>query len=99
MRKLNVCSANNLYGIDNAVCLLLQPFLQVFRYGKHRCGAERVAGVDAERINIFDKADGNHVSFCVAYNLKLKLLPAEDGFLDQYLPYKTCLQTARTDRF
>ena len=48
----------------------------------------------ADRIYILDEAYCDLVVVCVADNLELKLFPAEDTFLDQYLSYERSLKTS-----
>ena len=49
------------------------------RYG------DRVTGVDAHRIEIFDRADNDHVVEVVAQQFQLEFLPAQHGFFHQHL--------------
>ena len=76
MGKLHVGAADNLYLLHNFICLLLQTLLQLFGNRQHGCGTEGISGVYPERVNIFDKAHGNHVALGVPDYLKLQLLPA-----------------------
>src|SRR5690606_29618968 len=46
---------------------------------------DRVARVDAHRVQIFDRADDHHVVGGVAHDLELVLLPAKDGLLQEHL--------------
>ena len=71
MGKLYIGAADDLDGVYDAVSLLLQPFLQLLGDRKHGGGAEGIAGVRAQRVNIFDKADRDHVSLCVAHDFQL----------------------------
>src|SRR5690606_41225972 len=50
--------------------------------GRH---GDRVAGVDAHRIDVLDRADDDEVVVLVADDLELVLLPAEDALLDEDL--------------
>ena len=50
--------------------------------GRH---GDRVAGVDAHRVDVLDRADDDHVVLGVAHQLELELLPAEDALLEQDL--------------
>ena len=50
--------------------------------GGHHDG---VAGVDAHRVQVLHRADGDHIAHAVPHGLKLDLLPAEDGLLHQDL--------------
>ena len=69
MCKLYIGSTDDLYTVDNAICLLLQTLLQFFGDRQHRCGTEGIAGVYAKGIDIFNEADSDHVAFCVTDNL------------------------------
>ncbi len=51
----------------------------------------------AHRVDVFDKADRDHVALGIADDLKFQLLPAKDGFLNEYLADQTCRQSARAD--
>ena len=61
--KLYICAADDLYRFNNTVSLLLKAFLAFLRDGQHRGRAERVAGVHAERVDVFDETYGNHIIF------------------------------------
>jgi hypothetical protein len=47
---------------------------------------DRVAGVDAHRVDVLDRADDHGVVGPVAHHLELELLPAEHRLLDQAPP-------------
>ena len=49
--------------------------------GRHR---DRVAGVDAHRVEVLDRADDDHVVGPVPHHLELELLPADDAPLHQH---------------
>ncbi len=49
---------------------------------RHR---DRVAGVDAHRVDVLDRADDHHVVVAVAHHLELELAPADHRLLDQDL--------------
>ena len=95
--KLHVGAADHADLLHDLIRLPLQLLLHVLADGEHRGGAEGIAGVHTEGIDILDEADGDHVILRVAHDLELKLLPAEDGFLDQNLADEAGLQTARAD--
>ena len=54
--------------------------------------------MNAHRVDVLDETYGDHVAFAVADNLKLKLFPAENGFLNQNLSDKACLKASGADR-
>ena len=95
--KLHVGAADDLHGLDDLEGLLLQTALAVLRDGQHRSGAEGVTGVDTQRVDVLDEADGDHVVVGVANDLDLQLFPAQDGLLDQHLTHQRGGQTALTD--
>ena len=78
---------------------ILQIFLDRRGNGHHRRRAEAVARVDADGIDVFDEAHGNHRSRRVADDFDFELFPAENGFLDEALMRHRSLQPARDDRF
>src|SRR6202011_1954044 len=53
--------------------------------GRHRDGITRVY---AHRIEVFDRADDDHVIRQVAHHLQLEFLPSEDVFFDQNLVHR-----------
>ena len=59
----------------------------VFAVGEGLGGGhgDRVAGVHAHRVEVFDGADDDDVVSAVAHDLELVFLPAEDGFVDEDL--------------
>ncbi len=59
---------------------------------------DRIAGVDAHRIEVLDRADDHALVGVVAHHLELVLLPAEHRLLDQKLPHRRELEPALDDR-
>jgi hypothetical protein len=59
----------------------------VFLVGQRqrRRDGDRIAGVDAHRVEILDRADDDAVVRLVANDLHLVLLPAEHALLDEHL--------------
>ena len=51
--------------------------------GLDRRHGDRVAGVDAHGVEVFDRADDHAVVVAVAHDLHFEFLPAEQGFLDE----------------
>src|SRR5210317_2376272 len=45
-------------------------------------------------INIFDKADGNHLVLGIAHHFKLQLLPSKNRLLHQHLAHETSRQAS-----
>ena len=93
MGKLHVCAANDAYLFHNTIGLILQTLLHLFRNRQHRCGTERVTCMHTQRINIFNKANGNHVALSITDNFQLQFFPAQNRFFHQDLPHKAGLQT------
>ena len=50
-----------------------------------RRDGDGVAGVDAHRIEVLDRADDHHVVGAVAHDFELELVPAAHRFLDEHL--------------
>jgi len=63
--------------------------------GRHR---DRVARVDAHRVEVLDRADDDDVVVEVAYDLELELVPAAYGLLDEHLRDRALAQSALDDR-
>ena len=97
VRPLYVGAADDLHGIHDAVALLLQAIDDGLVDGLHGCGAERVAGMHAHRVDVFDGADGDHLAGGVTHDLKLELFPAEHRLLHQHLVHGTRRQATRHD--
>ena len=95
MGKLHVCTADHLHFFHNFIRLSLQLLLHILGNRQHRSGTEGVSCVNAQRVDIFDKAYGNHIVFGVADNFQLELFPAENGLLHQHLTHKACLKASR----
>ena len=99
MGELHIGSSDDLHGFHDFICLLLQPLLTFLGNGKHRRRTEGISCMHPKRINVFDKTYGNDIVVGITDNLKLKLLPSENGFLHQNLSNQRCLQTSCTDCF
>ena len=52
--------------------------------GQRRGDGDRVAGMHPHRVDILDRADDDGVVGAVAHHLHLKLLPADQAFVDQH---------------
>ncbi len=50
----------------------------------------------AKRIDVFDEAYGNHITFAVTNNFELELFPTKNRFLYKNLAYKAGLKTSLT---
>ena len=73
----------------------------IFLVGQRERGrdGDGIAGVDAHRIDVLDRADDDAVVRAVADHLHLEFLPAEHGFLDQHLGGGRGFQAAGDDLF
>ena len=58
-----------------------------------RRDGDRVAGVNAHRVEILDRADDHAVVGAVAHHLELVLLPTRDRSLDEDLADRRCVET------
>ena len=76
--KLDVRTANDADVFDNFVGLALQFLLHSFRNSQHRCRAERIARVDTDGVDVFDKADRDHVVVFITDDFQFQLFPAQD---------------------
>ena len=99
MRPLYIGSADDLDGLDDLVGFLLQTLLHFLGNGQHGRGAEGIAGMNAQRVDIFNETYGDDIIFAVADNLQLQLFPAKNGLLHQNLTYQAGLQTSGYYRF
>ena len=54
--------------------------------------------MNAHRIDVLDRADGDHVVLGIANDLEFKLFPAKYGFFDQHFVDRGGLQAARDHR-
>ena len=97
MRKLTVAAADYFDCLYDLVGILLELLLYVLTDGEHGGRAERIAGVNADGVDVLDEAYGDNVVVSVAYYLKLKLFPAADTLLDQHLTYQGRLESAGAD--
>ncbi len=98
MGELDIGATDDLDCFDNGIGIALQAFLKLLADGQHRRRAERVAGMDPDRIDVLDEADRDHFIVGVADDLELELFPAEDRFFDQDLADHTGLDAALGDR-
>ena len=59
---------------------------------------DRVAGVDAHRVEVLDRADDDDVVVAVAHHLQLVLLPPDHALLDEHLGDRAGVEAALDDR-
>src|SRR5512143_2896480 len=93
MSKLDICSADDLYGFNNVIRVLLQSLLKLRADGEHGCGTVRIARMDAHCIDILNEADSDHLVLRIPDNLQLKLLPSQDRFFNKDLVNYTCRES------
>jgi len=67
---------------DGGVAELLVRLVRECHLGRHR---DRVAGVDAHRVEVLDRADDHDVVRAVADYLELELVPRLQGVFDEDL--------------
>ena len=65
--------------------------------GQRRRDGDRIAGVDAHRIDVLDRADDDAVVRLVADHLHLVFLPAEHALLDQHFGGRRGVEAALDD--
>ena len=68
------------------VCLVRQRHLRRDR--------DRIARVNAHRVEVLDRADDHDIVAAVADHLELELVPAEERLLDEHLANRALLQGA-----
>jgi hypothetical protein len=68
---------------DDAAAHVAHPLVFLVSQRQCRRDRNRVAGVDAHRIDVFDRADDDEVIGDVAHHLELEFLPADNRFFDQ----------------
>ena len=98
MGELDVRATDDADLLDDPECLLLEALNEVLADREHWGGAEGVAGVDADGVDVLDRADAYHLVLGVADDLVLKLLPALDGLLYEDLAGHRHGESARGDR-
>ena len=84
-RQLHVAAAHDPQMGDDVQRRLAEHLELLVRQrlgGGHHNG---VSGVDTHRVEVFHRADGDHIAHAVPHGLELDLLPAEDGPLHQNL--------------
>ena len=82
---------------DDRNRLVAEPLVFPIGEGLGRSHGDRITRVHPHGIKVFDAAHDHHVVGGVAHHLQLKLLPAEQGLLDQDLGYGAGLKAALTD--
>ena len=84
--ELDVAAAGvDAHAADDGDADVAQLLVFAVGQGEARGHGNGVAGVHADRIDVFDRADDHDVVVAVAHELKLEFLPAFDALLDQHL--------------
>ena len=97
MGELHVSAADDLYGFHDPVGLLLQTLLAFLGNSQHGSGAEGISGMYAQGINVFDKADSDHIVVRVPDHFQLQLFPAQNGLFHQHLTHQAGLEASGAD--
>ena len=84
-------------GADDVDADVAQLLVLAVGEGERGCDGDRVAGVDADRVDVLDRADDDRVVGRVAHELELVLLPAEDRLLEQHLVRRRVVQARAGD--
>ena len=98
MRPLHVAAADDADRLDDLERIALQLLLELLGDREERRRAEAVARVDADRVDVLDEADRDHLVLLVADNLDLELLPVLDGLLNEALVGERGVEATRADR-
>ena len=77
---------------DDAPRQVAHPLVFLVGQRQRRRHRDRVAGVDAHRVDVLDRADDDEVVGDVAHHLELELFPADHRFLDQDLVHRAQIQ-------
>ena len=85
--KLYVTAAFNAQLGDDLQCGGTQHLVLIITQGLARCHNNRVAGVHANRVNVFHVADGDDIALAVTHDFVFDFLPACNTFLNQNLIY------------
>ena len=95
---LNVAAADDTDRLDDLKGVAFEFFFKLLGNRKERCRAEAVARMNADRVDILDKAYGDHLVLGVADDLDLELLPVKNRLFDKALSRKRRVETACADR-
>ncbi len=98
-RELNVRAAGlDADRADDALRFVAHRLIFVVGERLLRCDGDRVAGVHAHCVEVFDRADDDHVVRFVAHDLQLEFFPAQHRFLDQDAMHGRDFNSMRGDR-
>ncbi len=79
---------------DDAARRVAHPLVFLVAEREDRRDGDAVAGVDAHRVDVLDRADDDEVVGDVAHHLELELFPADHRLLDQDLVHRAHLEAA-----
>ena len=97
-RELHVGAAGlDADGADDGDRLVAQLLVGAVGQRLLRGDGDAVAGVDAHRVDVLDRADDHDVVRVVAHDLELELAPAEDRLVDQDLADRRGGEALRDD--
>src|SRR5207248_5794752 len=85
-------------GADHVRGRVAQLLVGLIRKCHLRRDGDGVAGVDAHRVEVLDRADDDDVVAAVADHLELELVPAQKALLDEDLAYGTLAQRSLEER-
>ncbi len=83
---------------DHRERLVTQLLIEAVGQRLLRGDRDAVAGVDAHRVDVLDRADDHAVVVVVAHDLQLELAPADDRLVEQDLADRRRLEAAAHDR-
>ena len=98
MGPLNVAAADNTDRLDDLKGVAFELFFKLLGNRKERRRAEAVARMNADRVDILNKAYGDHLVLGIADDLDLELLPVKNRLFDKALGSERRVETARADR-
>ena len=98
MGPLNIAAADDTDRFDNLKGVAFELFFKLLGNRKERRRAEAVARMNADRVDVLDKAYGDHLVLGIADDLDLELLPVKDRLFDKALSCERRIETARADR-
>ena len=83
--KLAVAAADDPDGTDDIQRSRTEHLVFLVRKGQGRRDYDAVAGMNADRVHVFHRADSDNISLRIAHGFELNFLPACDTFLHQDL--------------
>ncbi len=96
---MHVGSPDNPDVVDDLIGGFLQALLYAMGNGQHGRGTERIPGVNAQRVDIFNETDGDHLPFGIPYHFQFQFFPAQKGLFHQHLTHQAGLDTPLANLF